>query len=80
MYPQRLSTGGPPLARNTSGAAMLAQPGGRRARQSDVIPPMNMTSRLLGLSEGSHHKKEHSIDDDNHNEVCNYVIVWVLVV
>lgn len=49
---------------------MLSQPGGRRPRgTSDVIPPMSISSKLLNLSEGSGHKKELSMDDDNHNEV-----------
>ena len=67
MYP-RLSTGPTSLTRNTSATGMLSQPGGRRPRQSDGVAPMNISSRLLGLSEGSHSKRE-SVEDDNGNEV-----------
>ncbi|XP_067945837.1 pleckstrin homology domain-containing family G member 5-like isoform X2 [Watersipora subatra] len=64
MYPQRISSGSGPLPRDASATSIITQPGGRRSRQSDIVAPMNMTSRLLGLSEG--HSKVN--EDSNANE------------
>lgn len=62
MFTQKPPSGAN-LNRTTSGVAMLAQP--RRQRNSETVPPMPISSKLLGLSEANYHKKDHSVDESD---------------